>query len=196
MSVRGVSIPYWARIILVIFLDIWLLWSHHGILYTPRGKFVIPNPFNFGICTFGAQWPSASCVKHSHKLEAVFEPGKAFTHYIPFIKDNFKDVVLCTSVCGFGRLGVWSSILVSNVIYLTTDKFRKDKKQLKIIQIFGWILIGMNMGLSLIMNWPLFIRSIPAYVILIMLQLDLYSYDSDAPENIPSTTTPLPTTTK
>lgn len=195
MPIRGVSIPYWARVILVIILDIWLLWSRHGVLYTPRGKFVIPNPFNFGICTFGAQWPSASCVKHSEKLQAVFEPGKPWTHYMPFIKDNLKDVILCTSVCGFGRLGVWGSILVSNVIYLTTSKFRKDEKQLKAIRTTGWVLLGLNLCLGL-PNWQLFIRSFPAYLILILLQLDFYSDETEAPKNNPSTTTKLPTITK
>lgn len=194
MSVRGVSIPYWARIIMVIFLDIWLLWSHHGVVFdTIANKFEIPNPFSYKINTWGRQWPC----KYRHKqLQKVHADNPALAYYVATNYISLGEFTSCVGVCQIGRLGVWSSILVSNFIYLTTDKFRKNKKQLKIIKIFGWILIGMNMGLSLIMNWPLFIRSIPAYVILILLQLDLYSYDSDAPENIPSTTTPLPTTTK
>jgi hypothetical protein len=186
MTVKGIKLPYYVKIILIIILDIWLLWSHHGVLYTQQGKLEILNPFDFRICTFGEQWPSSVCRKYSHKHEAAFANTQIFTHYIPFIKDNYKDIVLCSSVCGFGRLGVWSSILVSNVIYLTTNKFRKGKKQLKTIQIIGWILLGMNMGLSLILNWTLFIRSIPAYVILILLQLDLYA---DEPNATPSTST-------
>ena len=164
------------------------------MLYTQQGKLEILNPFDFRICTFGEQWPSSVCRKYSHKHEAAFANTQIFTHYIPFIKDNYKDIVLCSSVCGFGRLGVWSTIIAMNIIYLTPQKIRHNAKSLNVMKIIGWVIIGLNMGLSLILNWPLFIRSIPAYVILILLQLDLYAENEELTKKSPSTTLTTSTT--
>ena len=191
MKVNGIKLPYYVKIILIIILDIWLLWSHHGVLYTQQGKLEILNPFDFRICTFGEQWPSSVCRKYSHKHEAAFANTQIFTHYIPFIKDNYKDIVLCSSVCGFGRLGVWSTIIATNIIYLTPNKIRHTRENINVIKTISWIIIGLNMGVSLILHWPLFIRSIPAYVILILLQLDLYSENDEPTKNSPSTTPTL-----
>ena len=103
-------------------------------------------------------------------------------HNILFRKGTtLLNAILCGSVCTFGRFAVWPLIISTNIVYLTTNEFRKPSKTKNALQITGWILIGLMLANVLIWsNWGILVRSIPAYVILILLQLDLYS-ENDEP---------------
>jgi hypothetical protein len=120
------------------------------------------------------------------QLQKINPENPALAHYVSVDVITIQEFLSCAGVCQIGRLGVWSSVIALNIIYLTSHKLKENPKSLNAMKITGWVIIGMNMGLSLILNWPLFIRSIPAYVILILLQLDLYA---DEPNATPSTST-------
>lgn len=208
MKVNGIKIPYWVKIILVIILDIWLLWSHHGLVYnTARNKLELPSIYDNCNDTAGSQWPCTwlKDATKKHKVSVIPKNARInfCKHYnIVYTESvSFKDLILCTNVCPFGRFAVWPLIISTNFIYLTTNEFRKTSKTKNTLQIIGWVLIGLALANPLIWgNWPLFIRSIPAYIILILLQLDLYADDNQddkTTKNIPSTkpqrTDPQPT---
>ena len=179
MTVKGIKLRLYVKIILIIILDIWLLWSHHGIVFdTTTNLPQIPNPFNPQVNTWGRQWP---CKYKKRQLQKINPENPALAHYVSVNVITIQEFLSCAGVCQIGRLGVWSTIIATNIIYLTPQKIRHNTTSLNAMKIIGWILLCMNMGLSLILNWPLFIRSIPAYIILILLQLDLYA-GNDEPE--------------
>jgi len=181
MKVKGIKIPYWAKIILVIILDIWLLWSHHGVVFdTTKNKLKVPNPLNPQVNTWCRQWP---CKYKKRQLQKINPDNPALTHYVSVDVITINEFLTCAGVCQLGRLGVWSTMIALNIIYLIPQKIRESKLNLNAMKIIGWIIIGLNMGISLILNWPLFIRSIPAYIILILLQLDLYVDDNQNDKN-------------
>ena len=188
MKVKGIKLPYYVKIILIIILDIWLLWSHHGVVYnTARNKFELPSIYDNCNDTAGSQWPCTFLKDGSKKHNISIIPKNArinfCKHYNIVYNESvsFKDLILCANVCPFGRFAVWPLIISTNIVYLTTNAFRKPSKTKNALQIIGWILISLALVNALVWgNWPLFIRSIPAYVILILLQLDLYS-ENDEP---------------
>ena len=149
----------------------------------------MPNPFNPKVNTWGRQWP---CKYQKRQLQKINPENQALAHYVSVEVITIREFLSCAGVCQIGRLGVWSTIIATNIIYLTPNKIRHTRENINVIKTISWIIIGLNMGVSLILNWPLFIRSIPAYVILILLQLDLYSENDEPTKNSPSTT---PTTT-
>jgi hypothetical protein len=186
MNVKGIKLPYYVKIILIIILDIWLLWSHHGVVFdTSNNKPSAPNPLNPKINTWGRQWP---CKYKKRQLQKINPENPALAHYVSVEVITIQEFLSCAGVCQIGRLGVWSTVIATNIIHLTPQKIRHSANSLNAMKIIGWIIIGLNMGVSLILNWPLFISSIPAYIILILLQLDLYSENDEPTKNSPSTT--------
>ena len=83
----------------------------------------------------------------------------------------FKDIVLHSGVCPFGKFGawanfLWSFLLIGIILVYKDSKDLVAKKQvyqnLYIIQLIVLITTGV---LSLSMNWPLAVRSIPFFAI-------------------------------
>lgn len=165
------KLPLSAHIILLIIANLWLIWSFHVVLFdTNNQKLLIANPFNPNISTMGKQWPCYYLKKQQFVKQHAETLG--LQHYEP-VKVNIFTVINCSGVCQLGRLGILITIVLMNIIYFPNSNLIKNKNIHKGFSIFGWVLLGINAFSSLILNWPLFIRALPGFLILLVLQFNL-----------------------
>lgn len=170
MKLKKLNIPDPLRVILLIFSIIWLIWSHHAICYSHiTNKFVFKNPIDTNIDTYGSQWPCTLKKIMCKKCQIAINAGLPLLQHYVAPRTSLLKMITCTGVCAIGRLGCWFSIIVFLITLLPIYKIQANKH----VNDFACIIYFINIMMSLISgNFPLFIRSIPAYVILGLLLWD------------------------
>ena len=118
-------------------------WSSHAIVYN-----------NDGLGVGGGhkvQWPC-----DAQEARGVSKYQHAFINH----RESVQNPILCSSVCALGRLSFWIASVSAFFYLIMDDKSRK---------IYKWFLLAASLGMvgaSSVMNRPLAIRSIPAYLCL------------------------------
>jgi hypothetical protein len=107
----------------------------------------------------------------------------------------FKDVVLHTGVCPFGKFGAWANFLWSFLligiilVYKDSKDLVAKKRVYQNLYIIQLIVLITTSVLSLSMNWPLAVRSIPFFGIQIAIAVLLAKMAQEI--NIPFNRTEL-----
>ncbi len=135
----------WQEVTWFLLFLILYAWSSHAVVFSKEYGFKLGGRGRL-------QWP---CRIIDGIGKKVFEKNDFIAHTV-----SYEHPILCSDVCGLGRLSFWLSMIAGVLFIVLSDESREVYKYALIVCAFGMI------ALSSLMNLPLAIRSIPAYACL------------------------------
>ena len=128
--------------IFLTFSILWYAWSSHAFTYNKKD----------GVRMFGdCDTPQFPCTKTvSQNTSHKWAQSRLFKHQ--------EGGILCSSVCLFGKYSFF--------FYVTCMLFFlfSEQKIQHVMYIVMFVLLGLSIVATMALNFPMFVRSIPAYV--------------------------------
>ena len=127
--------------IFLVFSILWYAWSSHAIIYNKKD----------GIRFFGnCDTPQFPCATSSSGNTYKWSEYSIFQHK--------EGGILCSGVCLVGKYSFYFYV-AAMLFFLLSDENVKNVMYKVMLILFGLVLVA-----TMVLNFPMFVRSIPAYV--------------------------------
>lgn len=114
--------------------------------------------------------------RYKNNQENYLYENNKFLRHKQEKKGTFWDIVLNSGVCDFGRFGIillmlWNAILVFLLIIFNYTYNNQKNKILGSVNLLFFTIYSI---LTFIMNWPLFVRSIPYLLLQLFISIWIF----------------------